>query len=223
MIDAFLGSGVGFVDEVIEFEGRAGIIYERVEGPNMQDEFITKPWRIIELASRLAGLQAAVHECVLSDLPSHRQQLERKIRSATAIPVNERETALNALDRLPDGDALCHGDLHPFNVLMSPRGPIIIDWMDAGRGNPLADVAKTSLVLRLRRSVPDISVAAQVLMKAARNLIHAVYLNRYRYLRCIDFHQLAAWQTPIAASRLSAGIAGEQTQLLALIEDPLPH
>ena len=30
---------------------------------------------------------------------------------------------------------------------MSPRGPVIIDWMTARHGNPHADVARTLLIL----------------------------------------------------------------------------
>lgn len=40
-------------------------------------------------------------------------------------------------------------DFHPDNVLLAARGPVIIDWPDATRGQPLADVARTSLLLRL--------------------------------------------------------------------------
>jgi Ser/Thr protein kinase RdoA (MazF antagonist) len=38
-----------------------------------------------------------------------------------------RSQALERLNQLPDGDALCHGDYHPDNVLMTRNGPIIID------------------------------------------------------------------------------------------------
>ena len=44
----------------------------------------------------------------------------------------------------PERPALCHGDFHPFNVMLSPRGPIVIDWNNAHIGNPLEDVALLS-------------------------------------------------------------------------------
>ncbi len=215
------GLPVPVVADIVEMDDRRGIIYERVEGSRMQDELRTKPWKVIELACKLAELQAAVHACVSPELPSQRQKLERRIWATTALSVDKKKAVLKALDHLPDGNALCHGDLHPYNILMSPRGPIIIDWMDAGRGNPLADVAKTSLVLRLRRSVPGESAATRLLTGAARNFTHTAYFTRCLQLRPVNRQQLAAWQLPVAASRLSAGIAGEQSQLLALIEASL--
>ena len=41
----------------------------------------------------------------------------------------------------PTGDRLLHGDLHPLNVLMAPRGPVIIDWTNVAVGEPGFDVA----------------------------------------------------------------------------------
>src|SRR6478672_1831381 len=36
-----------------------------------------------------------------------------------------------------------HLDLHPLNVIMSPNGPVVIDWPNARRGDPILDVAVT--------------------------------------------------------------------------------
>ena len=42
---------------------------------------------------------------------------------------------------MPDGgDRFLHLDLHPLNVIMSARGPIVIDWANASRGEALTDV-----------------------------------------------------------------------------------
>jgi len=38
---------------------------------------------------------------------------------------------------------LLHLDLHPLNVMMAPRGPIVIDLANAARGDANTDVALT--------------------------------------------------------------------------------
>ena len=43
----------------------------------------------------------------------------------------------------PAGDRVVHLDLHPLNVMMTPGGPVVIDWSNAGRGDPAMDVATT--------------------------------------------------------------------------------
>ena len=47
------------------------------------------------------------------------------------------------IDKLADGDTLCHGDFHPGNILLSGDGAFIIDFMNVCCGNYLYDVART--------------------------------------------------------------------------------
>ncbi len=65
------------------------------------------------------------------DLPSLRDLVRRKIDTAAELPVELADFALEKLDGLPDGDRLCHGDLHPGNLLLGRDGPAVIDWTDA--------------------------------------------------------------------------------------------
>jgi len=52
-----------------------------------------------------------------------------------------------------EGGQILHGDLHPQNVILSPRGPVIIDWTGARVGDWADDAAMTWLIVRT--SVPD--------------------------------------------------------------------
>lgn len=44
---------------------------------------------------------------------------------------------------------LLHMDLHPGNVVLTSRGPVVIDWTNARDGHPDLDLALTSLLLAL--------------------------------------------------------------------------
>jgi aminoglycoside phosphotransferase (APT) family kinase protein len=44
------------------------------------------------------------------------------------------------------GERLLHLDLHPENVLLSARGPVVIDWTNAQAGEPGLDVALTWVI-----------------------------------------------------------------------------
>ncbi|WP_017573806.1 phosphotransferase [Nocardiopsis halotolerans] len=53
------------------------------------------------------------------------------------------------LHRLPAPSGtggLLHMDLHPDNVVLTPAGPVVIDWTNAGEGDPDLDVAMTALI-----------------------------------------------------------------------------
>jgi thiamine kinase-like enzyme len=54
---------------------------------------------------------------------------------------------LKFLGGLSEGSALCHYDFHPGNIILSPKGPVIIDWLNALVGNQLADVSRTFMLI----------------------------------------------------------------------------
>jgi aminoglycoside phosphotransferase (APT) family kinase protein len=45
------------------------------------------------------------------------------------------------------GERVLHLDLHPANVLLTVRGPVLIDWANARDGPPDLDVALTAVIL----------------------------------------------------------------------------
>jgi aminoglycoside phosphotransferase (APT) family kinase protein len=45
-----------------------------------------------------------------------------------------------------EGERLIHLDFHPDNVLLSERGPVVIDWANARGGKPAFDVAMTWVI-----------------------------------------------------------------------------
>ena len=52
------------------------------------------------------------------------------------------------LHEIPFEDAtLLHRDLHPENVILSPHGPVVVDWTNAGAGEAAFDVALVWVIL----------------------------------------------------------------------------
>jgi aminoglycoside phosphotransferase (APT) family kinase protein len=180
-----------------------------------------KPWMLFRAARQFAELHAAMHRCVRPQLPSQRDQMQRFILQAPGLAADSKERVLEALERLPDGNVVCHGDYHPDNILMSSRGPIIIDWMSATRGNPLADVARTSLMFRMASLPPGMSTYRRWLFQAARRLFHAVYLREYFKLQPFSHEEWQAWFLPLAAARLNERIPQEEQRLIDLVEASL--
>jgi aminoglycoside phosphotransferase (APT) family kinase protein len=212
------GLPVPATDDMIEVAGRPGIIFERIIGHSMVDEFKARPWRMLRLAATLAELQASMHDCALPGLPALHDQLARRIRELRPdmLSADAKEATLDLLDRLPDGVSLCHSDFHPENVLLTAHGPVILDWMTAAQGNPLADVARSALILQLRADPPSGKVSFGI--DLARPIVRGAYLRRYFQLHPEFRAQFAAWLIPVAAARLDERIPGEQEQILALIE-----
>ena len=203
--------------DVVEIEGRRGIVYERVDGPSMLSLMQKRWWTIRQAGRQMAELQAAVHGCSAPDLPSYKQAIERDIRSAKELPDRLKEPVLQLLQSMPDAGAVCHGDLHPDNIIMTSGGPVVIDWMTARRGHPLADVARTLLLCST--GTPPTMGLERYLLPMVRRVFLPAYRERYFQLRPQDHTQLALWQPIIAAARMNESISGERDWLLAQIKD----
>lgn len=189
--------------DVITVEGRQGIVYERVEGVTLLQALLTDPERGKALAAEMAALQAAMHDCVVEGLPALRERLQRDIQAAGVLPESLRKQLLTVLERLPEGHALCHGDLHPQNILLTDQGPVLIDWVNATQGPPLADVARTRLHLLFDALPEGFPQEARRRIELLRAEFCAAYLHRYRQLRPCTQEELDVWLPPVAAARLS--------------------
>ncbi len=73
---------------------------------------------VAAVARVLAQQHASVHEIPAVGLPTLRAQVE----SAPGLDEEERRASLARIDRMPDGEVLCHGDFHPGNVVISASG-----------------------------------------------------------------------------------------------------
>ncbi|MBN2305933.1 MAG: phosphotransferase [Anaerolineae bacterium] len=204
------------VFDLVEHDGRPGLIYERLDGPTLyQTIHAGRPWTLIAAARILAEVQAASHAYTAPDLPARRPQIAERITAAEGLSPGEKARLQEIVAQLPDGDTLCHNDLHPNNILVTARGPVAIDWMDASRGDPLADVARTQLLIG-NRFCYEQNPVPRVVIRALLALFQAAHLRRYRALRHAPAEGLAAWRGPLAAARLIEGISEERDRLLAL-------
>ncbi len=141
------GLPVPAVFDIVEIDGRTGIVYERIHGPLLSAAVLADPGKAKPLARGMAELHAKIHSVSIRELPSQRERLKKRIGTARQLAPQERDAALRLLDTLPDGGVVCHGDLNLNNVIVSPKGMVAIDWDNGCRGNPLADVARAVLLL----------------------------------------------------------------------------
>lgn len=216
------GTRVPAVGDVVDIEGRIGILYERIEGVSMMKRLGRQPWRLLHFARCLADLHAEMHTHRVPGLPSQKERVIKKIERADPLPKRLKVRALTTLASLPNEDILCHGDFHPDNVLMTTEGPIIIDWVDATRGHPMADVARTSLLLSAGSVPAETPRPIRWSISTIRRLFHSIYLRRYFQIRPHNHQELKAWQPVVTAARLSENIDAETAQLIARIKAGFP-
>jgi Ser/Thr protein kinase RdoA (MazF antagonist) len=186
--------------DLIEVEGRSGIVFERVHGVSLFDHTQSRPWTVFAAVRLLAELHARIHRCPApTELPTQRDRLAVRVESSDS-PASEKAAALARLAALPEGTAVCHGDFHPGNVMLTPRGPVVIDWSSASRGDPLGDVAYTSWLLRTA-VLPDWAPGYMHLMlRCLRSVMHRAYLSRSLRLHRGTRRAVEGWELPLAVA-----------------------
>lgn len=157
--------------EIISSEERIGIVYDMVEGESLLD-WVMKTGNVQECAVYMAKLHKAIIQNTISNVPSYKEFLKLHIPNTPPVNSKKQEKILQMIDKLPDGNALCHGDFNPANILISEGHTIVIDFMNVCHGDFLYDVARTvflveytpvpmevddrEMLLRLKKTLADL-------------------------------------------------------------------
>jgi Ser/Thr protein kinase RdoA (MazF antagonist) len=144
------------LDEVT-VEGRFGIVLGRLDGPTLLQFYRSGAITFGQAGAILASLCLSVHKTPPPpDVARLRDWMEGSLwRSGGAVPEHIATGILALIERLPPGDGLCHGDLHPGNVIMTVDGPRIIDWITAVRAPAVFDLAYCHIALT--EIAPDVA------------------------------------------------------------------
>jgi aminoglycoside phosphotransferase (APT) family kinase protein len=148
--------------------GRAFIVMDHaagvplLEGLDSAAGLLGAPRRLWRMPDLLADAMAKLHNV---DPDPVREQLANVEDVARTVPemldhieawttVTERADLVSATRWLIEhpvaagADVICHGDLHPFNMLIDDNGRVtVLDWSAAVLAPPALDVAFTSLML----------------------------------------------------------------------------
>lgn len=143
------GYPVPAVDEV-SADGTE-LVMERIDGPSMVQALGQAPWTVRRQAAVLAELHCALHD----------------VGDPGFLPAAP----------LGAGTSVLHLDLHPLNVIIGKKGPVVIDWGSASVGDPDIDVG-LAWVLMAAGEIPGGAVMAR-LLGWGRSLLVNGFLARF--------------------------------------------
>lgn len=210
------GLPIPTVGEITRANDRNGLILERIDGTNMLDMLIQNPQLASSLAIRLANLQVELHAVDgQPDIPLLPQKLEGKILDAAPLPDDLKTALIDKLHTMPHGNSICHGDFHPGNIIVTEDGEVIVDWLDCAYGNPIADVARSTILFLggiTGNETPDPAVEELI------HDTHQQYLAHYFAATQRDRAEYEQWLPIIAGARLNENIAALEPWLLSEAE-----
>jgi len=207
------GYRVPHVGEIIELDGRAGIVYQRIDGETMLGWILKQPYRLIAFSRQMADLHVEMHAKHAQNLEPVTERLAGKIDAVEALDAASKAVIFKRLFSLPQDTKLLHGDFHPDNIMLTSDGPVIIDWIDATLGHPLADVARTAILARF--GIPPEEKIGRLMFQT----MGRIYLRRYFHNSPYTRREFQDWLLPVAAGRLSEKIPHEAQPLLGYVRE----
>lgn len=103
----------------------------------------------------------------------------------------------------PDRLSICHGDFHPLNILIETgQVSAVLDWSGFSIGDPVMDVAFTTVLL---------SIASEVLLPIGNlDALLASYYAAYRRVRPLDLKHLDYYRMVRCVMALVEGAEGQE-------------
>jgi aminoglycoside phosphotransferase (APT) family kinase protein len=179
-------------------------VMERAPGVTMLHDIQRAPWRARRRIAELAALHGRLHAMdpdgfpVGDDLLDRRLQLVRRTADELDDPVlrDALRRVDGIADRLRDAPgAVCHGDFHPMNVIVSGPRAVAIDWTDAGVGDRHGDVARTLLLFDIA-AVAASNAVERLALRAVGPTLGRWYRRSYAAGAPLDEARIALW-TPV--------------------------
>jgi len=195
----------------VELEDSPFIEMQRIDGNELLDLF--EPERITDFLNAFATIHQRIHQHHSRVAPKWHDVAKQKIRHLSPQLRLKAERCLEKL-HIPQQQALLHGDFHFQNILVTANETfVVIDWHDATTGPPIADVARTLLLLRIagETAVPD----------EVRRYVCREYLDCYQAVSSIQLANLVDWLRLMAILRTLEQVPdAEQERIKELIEHP---
>jgi thiamine kinase-like enzyme len=164
-----------------DYNGRKGLVMEYIEGDTLSEFTRRKPWKIGYAVKKMVELHSLIHTIEADNLKE---------------PI---------LGYVGTESLLCHGDFHFNNIIITKNNDLkIIDWMNAGKGDPLFDVCRSYLMLKAP------STSRGVLYRFFANFIKShiaeMYLNSYCKFNKIEQDAILSWKKLVAQVRIAEGV-----------------
>ena len=184
--------------------GAAFAIMERAPGVPLLSRVVGMAGVLVEAQLRLHALDPAPLRATLPDLDAYLAALARRIDAASLSGLAPLLAWLRERRPRPDaGAVICHGDLHPQNILVEGRAVSgVLDWPNALVAEPAFDVASTLSILRFVPASLAVPGPLGWLARAGQKILAARYLAGYRRRRPIDAGRLAYYEVAAAMRAL---------------------
>jgi hypothetical protein len=180
---------------------RWGIEFDRVRQTSFAEKMLGDSDEVPRYIESMVRLHMRIHAHGAAQFADLKLKLANNIAATELLDQRRKRDLLDGIVDMPDGDRLCHGDFHPLNILGEASQPVIIDWPDARRGDPAADLCRSYLLMKLH--VAEIA---------------SIYLDAYCRAANMSRQAVIGWLPYVAAARLAEDVPRERDDLLKFVD-----
>ena len=143
------GLDVPEIYEITRFHGRQAIVMEYVQGQTIGELLLNNTKLAAHYFTICVDVQMRIHNIVVEpySLEPMVEKLTRQIVSGGILSEVQTNELLRRLHSMKFEPRLCHGDFHPFNLILGHERVTIIDWVDASAGDIRADIYRSYLLI----------------------------------------------------------------------------
>lgn len=191
------GLSVPKVLDVTKIDGKQAIIMEYIKGKTLGTLISENMEQAEYYMSIFVDTQQKIHKVSADSFVPMSVKLRHQIESTHNLDRKQKFFLIQKLDSMSFENRLCHGDYHPFNLIMSNNQVTIIDWVDSSAGDIRADIYRTYLLY----SQFSVELADMYLR---------VYCEKSRFSK----YDVFQWAPIIAGARLSENVSSEKSERL---------
>lgn len=196
------GLNIPKLHEVTRLDGKWAIIMDYIEGKTLEALMEENPEKNDEYLERLVDIQKSILDCRVPLLNKLKDKMQTKI-GLTELDATTRYELHTRLDSMPKHKKVCHGDLNPSNIIITPDDKAyVIDWSHVTQGNGAADAARTYLLFWLNGNITGAEK----------------YLNLFCTKTDTAKQYVQKWIPIVAASQLTKGNEKEREFLLNWVD-----
>lgn len=199
--------------EIKEVDERKGIVFEKLNGPTLLKKIISNPFSFKRLAKDFTCLHLGLQKSI-EGLKDNSELLINNIKNAPFLSSEEKDFLIDFTEKLPKGDKVCHGDFHPDNVIISNKKLYVIDWMTATSGNPISDIARTSILFKYAYLPEEKSFIEKFIVNKTKNKFYKLYIKTIINNSNYSEEEILKWEIPHLAARLVEHLPTQEKELL---------
>jgi len=202
--EAFVNSIIEYTElpvpktyEVLSIDKQMAIKMDYLEGVSLIDCILKDPNDTAVYFEKMVKLQVQMHSKKILLPFSLKDRLKDKIQGNENLSITHKEKVLMLLNELPDGNELCHGDYHGYNILICGGEYWIIDWVNSTYGCADGDACRTYMIYALYSSE-----------------LAEMYITLYCKEAGKERKKILVWLPIVAAARLSESFPDEKEKLM---------